>query len=106
MFTMRKIDPTELWFHILNALFRARNQGGHPLRKADKGVVEAAARVAFDEIFRTDQRILIEPDRVALDSARHNPLAFSHDRPGLWGEDEPLPRFSNDPPPPPVKRSE
>ncbi len=103
---MRRIDPGDLWFHVLNALFRARRSVGHPLRNADQGIVEQAARIAFDEIFRDENRILIEPDRVVQPVTSKNLLPLVPARPGRWGENEQRPTFSNDPPPPPIKRVE
>lgn len=99
---MRRINPTDLWQQVLSAIFRAQRTVGYPLRRADRLIVDAVARLVFAEMMDGD-RVIIEPDRVPLASARGNPLAFSHDRPGKWGEDEPMPAFSNDPPDPPER---
>lgn len=94
---MRRVDTGHVAAAVHNAVRKARETPGHPLYKADWRITQVTADMALNLVLG-GQHVLVAPDRVRINGG--HPLALVNDRPGIWGEDEPLPAFSNLPPPP------
>jgi hypothetical protein len=96
---MQRINPVDLGYLIDGALWRAGREVGNPLRKADAAVIRTTREIVLKEVFR-DEAVLVRPDKILVPLPPNVFAGSPRHRPGSWGPDDPLPGFSNDPPPP------